>query len=132
MKILALTLSILFIFGMTTSSSAQTAEMLTIKAGQQKVAKTSRLKIKFISVTEDSRCPVGVDCVWAGNAKVKVQIIGSRSTKEFEFNTTMGPKGDMLDGWAIYLEDLTPVPQANKKLNAKLYTAKFKVTRLGR
>jgi hypothetical protein len=130
MKLLALTLSIFFIFGMTTA--AQTPDMLTIKAGQQKIAKTSGLKIKFISVTEDSRCPVGVDCVWAGNAKVKVQIIGSRSTKEFEFNTTMGPKGDILDGWAIYLEDLSPMPKANKKVDPKLYTAKFKVTRLTR
>ena len=64
--------------------------------------------------------------------KVKVQIVGSRSSKEFEFNTTMGPKGDMLDGWAIYLEDLSPVPRADKKPNPKQYTAKFKVTRLTR
>ena len=131
MKLFTITLSLLMIFSMTISA-AQTPDMLIVKMGQQKVSKKSGLRIKFVSVIEDSRCPVGTDCVWAGNAKIKVQIVGERSTKEFEFNTTIGTKGDMLDGWAIYLEELTPVPHATKKLNSKLYTAKFKVTRLSR
>ena len=131
MRSLTLIFTLLFIFSMTVPA-AQTRDMITIRMGQQKVDKTSGLRIKFISVVEDSRCPVDVDCIHAGNAKIKVQVVGQRSTKVFEFNTTMGPKGDMMDGWAIYLEDLTPVPRSNKKTNPKLYTAKFKVTRLTR
>ena len=115
-----------------TLTAAQTPEMLTVKMGQQKVDKMSGLRIKFVSVVEDSRCPVDVDCIWAGNAKIKVQVVGQRMTKVFEFNTTIGPKGDMMDGWAIYLEELTPLPKSSKKTNSKLYTAKFKITRLTR
>lgn len=111
---------------------AQKPESLTLGAGVQKTAKKSRLKIKFIEVVEDSRCPVGVDCIWAGNAKVKVKIIGARSSKEFEFNTNSGPKGDTFDGWSIVIDELTPAPHANKPLDPKSYKAKFTITRLQR
>jgi hypothetical protein len=115
-----------------TASEAQAQDTLVIKAGQQRTAAKSGLRIKFISVIEDSRCPVGVDCIWAGNAKIKVQVVGERSTKVFEFNTTLGPKGDILDGWAIYLDDLTPVPNSKRKTNPKTYKAKFRIERLTR
>lgn len=111
---------------------AQTTESFTLNAGKQKTAKKSHLKIKFVSVIEDSRCPVGVNCIWAGNAKVKVKIIGIRSSKEFEFNTNMGPKGDTFDGWSIVIDELTPAPVANKPLDPKSYKAKFTITRLQR
>jgi hypothetical protein len=121
----------MFVFNMTVPA-AQTRDMITIKVGQQKVDKASGLRIKFVSVVEDSRCPVDVDCIHAGNSRIQVRITGERSSKDFEFNTTIGPKGDMLDGWAIYLEELTPLPRSNKKTNKKLYTAKFRVSRLTR
>ena len=31
-------------------------------------------KVKFLEVTEDSRCPEGVDCFWAGNARLKIEL----------------------------------------------------------
>lgn len=118
------------IFSMT--AFAHTNETITLNVGKQKTAKKSRLKIKFLEVTEDSRCPTGVNCIWAGNAKVKVKIIGARSSKEFEFNTNMGPKGDTFEGWAITIDELTLAPHADKPVDPKSYKAKFTVTRLQR
>lgn len=117
--------------GMTVSAQTP-GETIVVKAGQQKTAKKSGLKIKFISVIEDSRCPVGVNCVWAGNAKIKVMITGEHGSKTFEFNTTMGPKGDILDGWSIMLEELTPLPRADKKTRPRDYKATFNIVRLTR
>jgi hypothetical protein len=130
MKILTLAIALFIIFSMTTF--AQTKETFTLNVGKQKTAKKSRLKIKFLGVTEDSRCPVGVNCIWAGNAKVKVKIIGARSSKEFEFNTNSGPKGDTFEGWSIVIDELTPEPHADKPINPKSYKAKFTITRLHR
>ena len=120
------------IFAFATVGYSQSTRTVTIKAGQTKTESRSKLKIKFISVTEDSRCPEGVNCVWAGNAKVKVEIKSSRTTKIFEFNTGMGPKGDVLDGWAINLEELTPYPKNNITTDPKRYQAKFTIVRLTR
>ena len=130
MRFISVSLLLLFVFGMTVW--AQKPETIVIKAGQQKVAKVSKLKIKFVSVTEVSRCPVGTDCIWAGNAKVKVQITGEHGPKTFEFNTNMGPKGDILDGWSITIDSLTPLPQVNKRIAPRNYTATFNIVRLQR
>jgi hypothetical protein len=131
MRTLALTVTLLLILGMT-ASAAQSTETIIVKAGQQRIARKSGLKIKFISVIEDSRCPVGVNCVWAGNAKIKVQITGEHGPKTFEFNTTMGPKGDILDGWSITIDSLTPQPRATKKPRPGEYRATFNIVRLSR
>lgn len=34
----------------------------------------SGIAIKPLSVTEDSRCPEGVECIWAGTVKVSTQV----------------------------------------------------------
>ena len=82
------------ILGISISVSAQTSETFTIKSGKQITAKKSKLKIKFVSVVEDSRCPIGVACVWAGNAKIKITVTSAQGEKTFEINTETGPKGD--------------------------------------
>jgi hypothetical protein len=130
MKTLLTTFAFVLVFAITGIS--QTPEFVTAKAGKQVAAKKSKLKIKFVSVVEDSRCPEGVNCIWAGNAKIKVLIDNGTTKQEFEMNTNTGPKGDSFSGWAIYLEELTPYPKEGSSMVAKLYKAKFKIVRLTR
>lgn len=111
---------------------AQTKETFTLGVGKQKTAKKSRLKIKFLEVTEDSRCPTGVDCIWAGNAKIKVQIIGSRRSQIFEFNTNIGARSTVFEGWGVGVDNLTPYPHADKPINPKSYKVKFTIVRPSR
>ena len=37
-------------------------------------AQLGNLQIRFIGVPEDSRCPLDVECVWAGNAKIVLGV----------------------------------------------------------
>ena len=125
-------LTIFAVLSFATAAFAQKPEIVTLHAGQQKKAGRGEIMIKFLSVEEDSRCPDGAACVWAGNAKVKVKI-GYRKgdARIFTFNTTMGPKGDQFAGWAIDLTSLTPAKRAGAKSRLP-YTATFSVTRLSR
>ena len=125
-------LTLIVMLSITSFAAAQTPENVTVKAGTQRSAKRSKLKIKFVSVVDDSRCPEGANCVWAGNAQIKVLIGNGKTSKEFEMNTTLGPKGDSFDGWAIYLEELTPYPKAGASASPTAYQAKFKIVRLTR
>ncbi len=119
--------------GITSFAAAQSPDTLEIKAGKAKTGSRSKLKVKFISVLEDSRCPTGAQCVWAGNAKIKISVTSKRQgTKIFEINTELGPKGDQFDGFAINLESLTPSPTTVGKIDPKKYKAKFTITRLTR
>ncbi len=121
------------ILGVTVFAAAQGTENLTLKASQQKTAGRTGVKVRFISVAEDSRCPAGTNCIWSGNARVRFEmIIKGGKRKTFEANTTAGPKGDQLDGWAVQLVSLTPAPRMNATLDPQRYIAKITVTRLQR
>ncbi|KXJ98567.1 MAG: hypothetical protein UZ17_ACD001002636 [Acidobacteria bacterium OLB17] len=116
----------------TMSITAQAPETVSIKAGQRKSAVKGRLKIKFLSVEEDSRCPEGANCIWAGNAKIKIAVSGMYETKTFELNTNMAPQSVTMDCWAIEIESLLPAKDAEKATDQKDYVAKLKITRLQR
>lgn len=48
------------------------------------------VSIKFIEVVEDSRCPTGLNCIWAGRAIVKTQVTanGKSAEKTLTFGET--------------------------------------------
>jgi len=130
MKLAIITLISTLFFAMTIN--AQAPETVSIKAGQRKSASKGRLKIKFLSVEEDSRCPEGVQCIWAGNAKIKIAVSGMYETKTFELNTNMAPQSVTMDCWSIEIESLLPAKVAEKATDQKAYVAKLKITRLQR
>lgn len=113
-------------------AQAQSKQTQKINIYKQKKFSASKLNVKFISLIEDSRCPEGVDCLWAGNAKIKIEISNGRTKETFEINTNLGAKGASFDGYAINLTSLTPAPKANVKLNKNSYQATFAVSRLTR
>lgn len=126
-------ITLVLALGMAISASAQGVDSVNVKAGKQAVARHSKLTIRFLDVVEDSRCPTGTNCIWAGNAKIRIEVSHrGGGSQTFEINTNMGPKGDQYDGWAIDLVSLTPVPNAKCKTDPKRYIATFTVTRLQR
>ena len=40
------------------------------------------VSVKFLEVIEDSRCPEGVNCMWAGRAIVKAEVTSNGKTEE--------------------------------------------------
>lgn len=96
------------------------------------IGKTIQLKnhsIKFIEVLEDSRCPEYVNCIWAGRAKVSVEIKdGSNNIvkKELLFGQTR--PGEIVDNRLFTTEDsiikgltLSPYPNSEKETDVTSY-----------
>jgi hypothetical protein len=139
-KIISL-LFLTLVFGVAQAALAQrpglaggggfTAEV-KLNAGQQKTVPRSKVKIKFISVTSDSRCPSDVNCVWAGNAVVKLQVSDGRETKVIEINSTTGRRGDRIGMYAINLDGLTPKTNSKTKIRAKDYRVTISVNQITR
>jgi hypothetical protein len=114
-------------------SFAQAQGQMQLRAGQQKSMANGKVRVKFISVTEDSRCPADVDCVWAGNAKVKVQVwVRGGETKVFEFNTNTREKAGQADAYRVELVSLTPARHSKRKIRQNDYRATFSIIRLTR
>lgn len=106
--------------------------MQKIQVNKQKKFTKSKLTVKFVSLLEDSRCPEGTNCVWAGNARIKIEVWNGRAKNTFELNTNLGAKGASFEGYAIELINLTPVPQENIHIARNGYVAEFAVSRLTR
>jgi len=54
--------------------TAGTGEMFTLGTGQSALIRGEDMVITFDEVTADSRCPQGVVCIWAGEARSRITI----------------------------------------------------------
>jgi hypothetical protein len=99
--------AILLFGGIGTEARAQ--EDVTIQIGKKKSVDKGRLQISFISVLEDSRCPMNARCIWAGNARIKLLVSRGRGpTRAVELNTGDDPQTVSVFGYTLELVDLKP------------------------
>jgi len=76
--------------------------------------------ITFKSVVEDSRCPEGSNCVWAGVAKVNLEIMGTYTRPQtIELasarNPANIPTSTEFNGYTITLKEVHPYPKTDIK-----------------
>ncbi|MEW6130337.1 MAG: hypothetical protein AB1757_25095 [Acidobacteriota bacterium] len=100
----------------------------TIKIGQKVVVKDTQLKIKFTAVSEESRCPEDVTCVWSGNAKVNLDVVFKKKSSAVALNTHLIPKENSFKGYTVKLISLTPTPRSGQPINPAEYEATLIVT----
>jgi hypothetical protein len=115
--------------GRTTTASFGSSTQLNVDGA---VEVGDEVTLTFVEVTEDSRCPTGVQCVWEGNAKVLFNVTSADGTSQITLNTNGGseyPSRASADGYTVNLDKLDPYPQEGKPINPKRYTATVIVTR---
>jgi hypothetical protein len=95
-------------------ASAGTAKALTDKEFSLGIGQTAnideeKLVIKFKAVLEDSRCPINVVCVWAGNGEVEFEVLDiDGQNKTIILNTEDEPRAATLKGHKLKLISLNP------------------------
>lgn len=107
-------LTIIGLFGLLMAASATVGfsqTNLTLERGAPKFISAGKFTVKFIEVVEDSRCPPDVNCVWAGNAKVRISIAkGKASPRIFELNSNSEPSEIKFGGATFKFVDLSRDP----------------------
>jgi hypothetical protein len=83
--------------------------------------------ICFESVVNDSRCPEGAECFWAGDAKVKFKYIRlNEDPLFFDLNTNTSFTNDsIIDGYRYTLLNLFPYPSLMHHTDQKDYRAEL-------
>ena len=88
--------------------------VIYLKEGENKFLKEYEMNVTFKRMVEDSRCPKGVQCVWAGNATAEVEFMGTytRPVTLMISTTDDAKKGftktQEFNGYAISLVEVTP------------------------
>ncbi|XOF33361.1 MAG: hypothetical protein ACL93V_15365 [Candidatus Electrothrix sp. YB6] len=83
----------------------------------------SDLTIRFVGVTNESRCPTGAQCAWAGNAEVELALSGSGDQVTHLNTGAQYPRTEKYHGYTITLQELKPYPVAGQTISPGSYTA---------
>lgn len=105
--------------------------IIYLSEGENKFLKESQMNVTFKSMAEDSRCPQGTQCIWAGVAVANVELMSTTSrpmTLQFstievngkDYHTTQS-----FNGYKISLVKVTPHPTAEN--GAKSLSGKYKI-----
>jgi hypothetical protein len=95
-----------------------------LKVGQEMLVKEAGIKVSLEAIVEDSRCPTGVNCIWAGNGKVSIKLSKAKSdSASVELNTYQGPKSAAYEGYEIRLVRLDPYPKNGVNISKNDYVA---------
>ncbi|HEX9918958.1 MAG TPA: hypothetical protein VGA87_07320 [Pyrinomonadaceae bacterium] len=105
-----------------------------LSVGQEASTADGKLKIKFVSVAEDSRCPKGVNCIWAGNARVVLQVGRTGGTPvKLELNTNpreaTDGAGNGYGQYLIKLVEVAPYPVAEQPIRPQSYAVTLVVSK---
>ncbi len=90
------------------------------------------LRVSFVEVVEDSRCPASVACVWQGNGAIRLDITTGQGAQSVTLNTAGGasfPREASVSGYTFTLVELDPQRQTPDPIPAQQYRASIRVTR---
>ena len=119
-----------FIQSATVDARVLLGEEFNVKSGEEVVLKEEKLRIRFRFVTQDSRCPTGVICGWAGNGEVVVEVVRKNKKQVVTIlNTLLEPKEVFYKGYKIRLVALNPYPKVDEPIDQKDYEATLVVTK---
>lgn len=106
-------------------------ESFLLRVQQSAMVSGTPLRIYFAGIQEDSRCATDVVCVWAGNARVRLEVERERdSTEVVDLNTGLDPRSIEIPGYGIALEEVQPETRSGSSIQPADYVIRLRVTRL--
>ena len=94
------------------------------------IAEFDQKTVKFIKVTEDSRCPSDLTCIWEGEVAILIELYENNTLldeKEIVFKSNNDAKNNTLkkiadlESKAVYLYGVSPYPSAETPVIASEY-----------
>ncbi len=110
---------------------ANLGQEFSLSIGQTASIQSEQLKLKFLEMVNDSRCPSEVSCVWQGQASSLVEITYLESVQKVTLvqpDLTEEPSRIDFNDYVIKF-NLTPYPQARKEINKSDYRLQVVITK---
>jgi hypothetical protein len=102
-----------------------------LPVGQAATIENELLVVSFQSVTADSRCPIGVLCIWAGEAVVALEArrLPSTTARVVLKTDPQSETTGRFQSYEIELVELKPHPQLGEAIDPGQYVATLLVRR---
>ena len=106
-----------------------TGQNFDLQAGQSARVTRTPITVIFRSVSQDSRCPSDVTCVWAGDGAVKLGLQSTTSpSQETTLHTTLDPKTVDFSAYRVRIVSLSPYPKSGSTIPAEKYVVTLHVS----
>jgi hypothetical protein len=90
-------------------------EEFRLRTGQTALVGDDGLRVGFVRVTEDQRCPINARCIRAGFARVEVQLSAPRTAAQRAILSTPDePKGASYGAYEVQVLDVQPGREIGK------------------
>lgn len=105
-------------------TSTKEGEIIYFKEGENKFLKEHQMNVTFKGISEDSRCPKDVQCVWSGVAVAQIEVMSTTSRPmnlqiaSIENAGKNYHKSAFFSGYEIQLAEVTPYPENSKGKDA--------------
>lgn len=96
---------------------------VVLSVGQ--TGKVGDLGITVNTLVGDSRCPVDVQCIWAGEFKVNVTLVTASKSETRDISSGEAPYS--FDGHTISIANVIPAPKSTAKIATNEYRITFHV-----
>jgi len=90
---------------------------------------SQNLSIKFADVSQDSRCPSDVQCVWQGEVVLSLLMQKNDSQQTFSLSSVNSPFKNIF-GYNITLISVEPYPASNIQIDKTDYVAEFNISKI--
>ena len=110
-------------------AKAALGENFSLRPGEWASIEGEPLRVGFIGVTGDSRCPTGERCVWEGDATVKIWLEprgGSREEREISISGKESGQGGG-SRYKVRVMRLDPRPVSGRPIEPSDYSATLQV-----
>lgn len=123
-------LLLILCFGAFQSAKAAAVQEITLQVGNQTSLFKRDLTVKFVSLLNDSRCPKDVQCISAGNAKIRLKVRKDFGPwRTFDVNLYGNNSEILFRNYRIDFTDLKPDLRSNVRINRFQYRATLRITR---
>jgi hypothetical protein len=105
-------------------------QQFTLAPGEAAVIEATGLRVQFVRVTGDSRCPADAICIQGGDAVVVVRAVEAGASREYELHTGNSEQAAVDHGGTrISLVQLQPYPFSSRPTQPSDYRATLEVRR---
>ena len=113
------------------SNVARLGQEFFLHIGESALIEGEKLQIKFLEVVADSRCPIGVTCIWEGEVLCLVEIEYRESVDQItltEPGLTSWPPGESFQEYEIAYH-VEPYPVAGVEISEEEYRLHLELTK---
>ena len=104
-------------------------ERFTVAVGDTATLDSPRVRLEFVEVSGDSRCPADALCIQGGDAVVRLRATAGTSAATLELHTGDASRAfGQFQGLRVELKELQPYPFSSRTIAQGDYKATLTVT----